>query len=85
MSVAVLTNAMIAGNAEVLRAIREEDVSIAIWERSHLQASRPFLSRISKTSGFSQRSANCHKNWRPRSMTPGSSAASGATCSSPTY
>jgi Protein of unknown function (DUF1826) len=34
MGVAVLSNAVVAGNAEVLHAIRDEDVSIAIWERS---------------------------------------------------
>lgn len=33
MGVAVLFTAVIAGNAEVLRAIRDDDVSIAIWER----------------------------------------------------
>jgi Protein of unknown function (DUF1826) len=34
MSVVVLSNAVSAGNAEVLRAIREDDVSIAISERN---------------------------------------------------
>lgn len=33
MSVAILSNAVIAANAEVLRAIRDEDVAMAIWER----------------------------------------------------
>jgi len=33
MSVGVLSNAVIAANAEVLNAIRGDDVSLAIWER----------------------------------------------------
>lgn len=34
MNAVVLSTAVIADDAEVLRAIREEDVAIAIWERS---------------------------------------------------
>lgn len=33
MLVATLSRAIIAGNADVLHAIRDEDVSLAIWER----------------------------------------------------
>lgn len=33
MPVATLSHAIIAGNADVLSAIRDEDVSLAIWER----------------------------------------------------
>lgn len=33
MPVATLSRAILAGNADVLRAIRDDDVSIAIWQR----------------------------------------------------